>query len=227
MLDFIRDASVFNTELNVGLMAYNPAYGNAQPYGTATPNRRNISLSVNWQDPGQTVDVDVEAIMGGEVIGEGTNELRSFNTVDLLVEAHLNKLVDFNRDLTLTLGYWSESTNRDGTESYEEIALDISMITASLNFEFVKDFEFIAGYRKLMSTGNEFSTRLNNTGDIVTFTPIDIELEQDLLALGARYNFSDNSVLNFQWTGFSYVDDQDIDQDYSLSNISLIYRMKF
>jgi len=227
MLDFMRDASIYNTELQVGLMSYDPAYGNAQPYGVATPNRRNMSLAVNWQDSEEMVAVDAEGIMGSEVIGEGTEALRSFNTFDVLVAAHLNSLIGLDRDLTLTLGYWSESTNRDGKESYEDIALDVSTLTAGLNFEFVKDFELIAGYRKLISKGNEFSTRLNNTGDIVTFIPMDIDYEQDLIAIGTRYNFSDDSVLNFQWTGYSYVDGQSLNQDYSLSNISLIYRMKF
>ncbi len=227
MLDFIRDASVFNTELNVGLMAFNPAYGNAQPYGTATPNRRNLSLAVEWQDKEDMVNVLAQAIMGSEVIGEGTSTLRSFNTIDVLATTHVDKIIGFDRDIELSIGYWAESTNRDGSESYEDIALDVSTFTAGLNFEFVEDFDLIVGYRKLISQGNEFSTRVNDVGDIITFTPFDIDLEQDLLALGARYNFSDNSVLNFQWTGFTYLDNQDLVQDYALSNVSLIYRMKF
>lgn len=227
MLDFIRDASVFNTELNVGLMAFNPAYGNAQPYGTATPNRRNLSLAVEWQDKEDMVNVLAQAIMGSEVIGEGTSTLRSFNTIDVLATTHVDKIIGLDRDIEISIGYWAESTNRDGSESYEDIALDVSTFTAGLSFEFVEDFDLIVGYRKLISQGNEFSTRVNDVGGIITFTPFDIDLEQDLLALGARYNFSDNSVLNFQWTGFTYLDNQDLVQDYALSNVSLIYRMKF
>ncbi|NND94401.1 MAG: hypothetical protein HKN45_06005 [Flavobacteriales bacterium] len=227
MLDLIRDASLYNTELSPGLMPYNPSYGNAQPYGAATPNRRNMSLSVDWQDSEEMVNISAQGIMGEEVIGEGTSALRSFNTYDILAVAHLDRLIGLDRNLTLTIGYWGESTNRDGTESYEEVALDNSTLTAGLNFEFVEDFEFIAGYRKLVSQGNEFSTRANIVGDIITFTPMDIDFEEDLFAVGARYNFSENSIINFQWTGYNFVDAQKMQQDYSLSNVSLIYRMIF
>ena len=80
------------------------------------------------------VNVLAEAIMGSEVIGEGTSTLRSFNTIDVLATTHLDKIIGIDRDFEISIGYWAESTNRDGAESYEDIALDVNTFTAGLNF---------------------------------------------------------------------------------------------
>jgi long-subunit fatty acid transport protein len=63
--------------------------------------------------------------------------------------------------------------------------------------------------------------------DIVTFEEYDVDMEQTLVGLGIRYNFSENALIDFHGTAYTYSDNLDLNSDYGISNLAIIYRMKF
>lgn len=227
MLDILRDASIYNVELRTQLMPYDPTYGNAQPYGRATPNRRNILIGLEWTSSDKLLDVEADGIIGQEVIGTGTAELRSFNTASAAVTGNFHEALDWEKGVSLTLAGWSEQTSRDGGSDFEDIGLDNMMFSLGLDIELVKDLELLAGYRMWTTSGNEQRARLDQFGEIITFQPFDLDSEQQLLAAGIRYNFNDRSFINAQWTNYNFVDNLEMAEDYNISDFSIIYRMIF
>jgi len=227
-IDMLRDASIYNTKLNTQLMQYNPAYGNFQPYGKATPNRRGVGLDVEWSDKDEFVDLGVKANLASEVVGEGTPELRSFNVIDARAGLHFDKLTDaIKKDLILAVQFWNEGTERGGQSEFEKVSLQNSMVSLGLEVGMWDEFEFLVGLRALTSSGNEYVQRKSVVGEVITFTPVDIDLTENILSAGVRYNFTDKSLLNLQWTSYESKDDQSINEDYNISSWSVIYQIKF
>jgi hypothetical protein len=227
LMDIMRDASIYQTELSSRLMPYDPAYGNAQPYGRATPNRSNISLGLDWKGADEEIEIGLGAIMGSEVVGQGTESLRDFMTINTDVIVHLDKMIGSEKHWTLSAGLWYETTDRSGEAAYENVELDNSMIDLGMEYEFIKDFEILGGIRMMSAQGNESTARRNIVDDIITFEEYDIDMQQTLLGLGLRYNFSETALIDIHGTGYAYTDDLNLASDYSLSNFSIIYRMKF
>jgi len=227
IFDLMRDASLYRTELSSTLMAYDPAYGNAQPYGKATPNRRNFNVGLNYTDKTEAIEIGVDAIMGAEIVGQGTESLRSFTTVDASLDIHIEKLIGTEKRWTLSGGLWTEGTDRTGEAEYEEVDLKNSMIDLGMEYEFIKDFEVLAGLRMMTSKGNESTARRNIVDDIITYEEYDVDMQQELLGVGLRYNFSETALIDVHGTAYSYTDDLNLTSDYGLSNFSIIYRMKF
>jgi hypothetical protein len=227
MLDIIRDASLYNTALSTSLMSYDPAYGNFRPYGASTPNRRNLILSANWEDKKGMAEIQVTGISGSEIQGQGTESIKQFNVVDAGMMIHMDKILDMKKEWLFNFGYSSEKTQRFGEADYEDIDLSNQVLSAGMEVEFIKDFQFLAGYRLMVSKGNEYLARKDLVGEVITFTPYEVDMQQDMFALGVRYNFSERSLINFQWTNYSYQDQLNLNDDHRLTDLSLIYRMNF
>ncbi|NNC83569.1 MAG: hypothetical protein HKN79_08325 [Flavobacteriales bacterium] len=227
LLDIIRDASIYNTQITPGLMSYDPRFGNVSPYGRATPNRRMMDIEAAWSPDEGPVELNLTSRMGQEIQGQGTPEARNFMIFNTSAALHLDRLLAIDRSIRLDAAYWYENTSRSGRESYEDIDLSNASMSIGLVAEFVQDFEFIAGYRNMNSEGNEFLLVTDEVGRIITFDPRDYDSQQQLYAVGLRYNFSENSLLNFQYTQFNLDDRTDVDEDYSISDFSIIYRMLF
>ena len=227
MLDIIRDASLYNTSLSTSLMAYDPAYGNASPFGISTPNRRNLILGATWKDKGGIAELEVTGISGSEIIGQGTESLKQFNTIDGAAVIHLDKVLSMEKQWSLTTSYTNEHTKRFGEADYEDIDLQNQVFNVGMEVEFIKDFQFLAGFQLMNAQGNEYLSRKDLVGEIITFEPYEIDMEQQMWALGLRYNFSEKSLINFQWTSSLYEDFLNLRQDYKLTDLSLIYRMNF
>ena len=124
-------------------------------------------------------------------------------------------------------GLWSESTNRTGEASYENVELDNNMFDLGMEYEFIKDFEVLTGFRVMTAQGNESKARRNIVDDIITFEEYDVDMGQGLFGLGLRYNFSETALLDIHTTGYAFIDELEVNNDYTFGNLSIIYRMKF
>ncbi|MFT4661527.1 MAG: hypothetical protein ACI8XB_001804 [Patiriisocius sp.] len=227
-LDMLRDASLYNSRLSTTLMAYNPAYGNFQPYGKATPNRRSMAVDAGWSDENEFIGLKAKLIMGTEVVGEGTTELRDFNTINAKVEFHVDELFDnIKKDIDLQVEYWGESTERSGESEFENVNLANDMLSVGVNIGLWNEFELLFGFRSLNSVGNEYSQRKTLVGELITFTPYELDFSEQVISTGLRYNFSDKSMLNLQWMSYDADDKLEVSEDYTLSNWSVIYQIKF
>jgi hypothetical protein len=227
MLDIIRDASLYNTRLNNSLMAFNPSYGNFRPYGKATPNRRAMSVTADFKELVDFIDVGVNLISASEVIGSGTADLKQFMVMSGQTNIHIGQLLETERQIDLIVGYSSESTTRSGDSDFESIDLSNTVLDLATEIGIVDGLKFVAAYRTLESEGNELERRENQIGELIGFTTYDVSFKEDLSALGLRYDFNENAMLNFQYSRYLYNDNRGIQQPYALNDLSIIYRIKF
>jgi hypothetical protein len=60
LFDLIRDEKLYNRSINSdGLMAYNPAYNTAMPYGIATFHRQGINSKIKFNDPKKILNLEI------------------------------------------------------------------------------------------------------------------------------------------------------------------------
>ncbi len=227
IFDQVRDPSVYNAAVRRQLMSYNPIYGNAQPYGKATPNRTGLELGVQYKDSLQKVIVDLDGAYLSDIAGEGSTELRKFVVLKAGVDFNIHKFLDFKKRLTLTTGYRYESTNRGG-RPLEQINLKTNLIDLGLEIETLKKLDLLLGAKMLMAKGNEFMSIRNDFNDVVNYEQLDnINVSQNLFAIGLKYRFSTTTYLTIQNHILDYKDKSDSLRDYSLNQLLILFNMNF
>ncbi len=86
----ISDA-INQSQIKEGLMVYDPRYNNATPYGVATPNRKGFKIDLSYEDLDYRWLVKVNSELLSDILGEGTSELKKYNTTSLFAEFRFDK----------------------------------------------------------------------------------------------------------------------------------------
>ena len=222
--DLIANQNVYNPEISSTLQAYNPLYGNATPYGIATPNRQGIIISGSYADSAKIFDANVEAALLEDVVGVGTEEKRSFTKIGLNVNLNLADIIGYKRQFKIYGGAVYEQTSRDGDLS--AIDLTTTHIDGGLDFEIFKKLSLLGGIKLLTGNGNEF---LNDFSDrnLFTFpTSFNVDETQTLTGVGLRYQFSDNTYLTIKNYGLNVSNNLSSDEDYSFNQWKLFFSLK-
>jgi len=161
-LDLLRDGSIYNTTLNTGLGSYNPAYGNATPYGEATPNRQGFVLDLSQKDKKKRWDLTANAGMLNDVVGQGTTELKNYTFGRAKLNLYVQRFINgWDKQIKISAVLWTERTKRDGAFEFEKLNLQNNSIDVALDVEFIKKGFLLAGYRNLRPVGNDYTCMRN------------------------------------------------------------------
>ena len=227
VFDLMRDPGIYNQKISRSLMSYNPMYGNAQPYGKATPNRTGLQLNMQYKDSLEKIVADVDAAYLSEIAGVGSKQYRTFLVLKGAIDFNIHKFFDWKKRLIVTTGYSFESTNRSGADA-EKVNLSNNLLDLGLEVEVFKKMSVLGGYKMLTSKGNEFISVRNVYNDvIVNNNSKNMNVAQTIIAFGLKYRFSEKSYLTIQDHLFSYQDKSASNKNYSLSQILVMFNMNF
>lgn len=227
LIDQMRDASLYNNRLSTSLMTFDPAYGNYQPYGEATPNRRGFYGRLNWEDKKERFDFETELAMAEEVVGQGAPELKSFMHLRTTFGFNIDQLIPgLNKKTALTLSFWNENTTRDADSEFVTLDLGNQALSADLECNFYGKFDFLAGVQMHSSSGNEFLRRTDLFGQVVSFDVYETDFSQLMAGAGIRYRFNAKNSLDLQFNRYSFQDNLVPESDYHLNNLTLLFSMK-
>ena len=228
MFDLIRDEKLYNRSINSdGLMAYNPAYNNAMPYGIATFNRQGINSKINFNDPKKILNLEIESYFLKELIGQGTTKLKSFKIIKTNAELNLKKLISIENNFKITAGFSFQSTIRNSEINYEEINLNSAIVNSGIEFELYKNFDFLAGFIYNQAKGNEILPGRNLYSEVVDFNEYNINIKELMLGGGLRYRFSDKIYLATLFQNYDNSNKLNSQFSYSMNQFIIIYNMKF
>lgn len=193
LFDSYTNEGQYNRTLSTTLSTFMPWYNNANPYGAATPNRTGFTAGVATDDSAQIINGELTYQMSKEIVGENTEELRSFNVLTSGLKLNVGTFLASEREYTLTFGYRGETTNRDGNAAVD---LKSSLLDFGIGIELPKKIDLLFGYKSLSSKGNEFSSIRDNNNLVgnAVYQPIDIK--QNILSVGANMRFSEASFLS-------------------------------
>lgn len=228
MLDLYRDASLYQTQIVGGLMAYDPRYDNATPYGRATPNRKGFNTEVNYEDPKKRWQLTANADILADVIGTGTTALKSYNTMGLYGKIQLHHWLKWKtRKLWVSGRIGNQQTSRSGAESFESI--DLNSQFSNLNFlvTIYGPLNFLAEYRNWQTKGNEQLSERNEYSQIIDYSEYDINYNEHIMGAGLQYIFSEKNKIQFMYQNFKWQDDLGKTESYTIDNWTLLFTMKF
>jgi hypothetical protein len=228
LFDLIRDEKLYNRSINSeGLMAYNPAYNNAMPYGIATFNRQGINAKVNFNDPKKILNLEIESYFLKELIGQGTTKLKSFKIIKSNAELNLKKLISIENNFKITAGFSFQSSIRNSETNYEEINLNSAIVNTGIEFELYKNIDILAGFIYNQAKGNEILPSRNIYSEVVDFNEYNINIKELMLGGGLRYRFSDKIYLAALYQNYDNSNKLNSEFSYSMNQFIIIYNMKF
>lgn len=228
MLDANQDASLYQLEFKPELQAYSPAYDNIQPYGKATPNRKGLNTNLGHQDKKERYELNLGLQMLSEVVGQGGDDLRNFNRLNFQGQLNLDKLIkNYKKSLKLSLGHSMTSTSR--TTSVEEGNVDLvaNITDIGLSAALVSSFELLLNVRMLNAQGNELISLRNANTEVDFFEPYETDLNEQLLLIGLRYNFSETNSFNLIWQKIDWEDSKADSPKYSINQLAIVYLLTF
>ncbi len=228
LFDLIRDEKLYNRSINSdGLMAYNPAYNNAMPYGIATFNRQGVNSKINFNDPKKILSLEIESYFLKELIGQGTPKLKSFKIIKTNAELNLKKLISIENNFKITAGFSFQSTIRNSEANYEEINLNSAIVNTGIEFELYKNFDFLAGFIYNQAKGNEILPSRNIYSEVIDFNEYNLNIKELMIGGGLRYRFTDKIYLATLFQNYDNSNKLNSQFSYSMNQFIIIYNMKF
>ncbi|MFK7925446.1 MAG: hypothetical protein AB8H47_26070 [Bacteroidia bacterium] len=227
IFDINRDRSLYTYALSDVLRPYDPRFGNTQPYGRATANRRGIVIDLDYHLADSALSLGADFMQMSEIRGQGSNELKSFTLAKVWGDVNIHRWIGSAKTLTLTLGYQFEQTQRGGIE-IEALSLTSNLLEAGLQAELFEGFDLLFGIKQLSSTGDDYIpdvVRFNEVRDFPGRYVVDDT--ETMLAAGFRYRFSSSSALNIQWEQFSSSRATEAERAYQINQIFILYSLYF
>ncbi len=228
MMDLYRDASLYRTQITEGLMVFDPRYDNATPYGRATPNRRGFDAHLNYSDIQERFSFSASHEWLQEVVGQGTANLRTFNTLHLGATFRLDNVFAIDdRIVELGLAFMNQTTNRTSDFDFENIDLNTNFFNVNLRLNLVGDFDLLSEVRFWQSVGNESLAIRDQYSMVRNFREYNISYNETMIGLGLQYRFTENQRLSFMWSNFVMTDELNITDNYRINTFNVFFTMDF
>lgn len=204
--DLLRDGTLYNTQLEAGLMQFDPKYGNALPYGLATPNRRGVTARVDWTSTNDAINLGGRFSMLNDIAGQGTDQLRTFNLMQVDGSLHLDKYFGWERKLELSALWSMEATSRDGDPAFETSDLTNNLINIFAEWEFYDMLSLLAEFRTYSSSGRDQYARRNEYSEVIDFVEVNHDANEALLGGGLQYRFDEKIAVQLFYQRFQWED---------------------
>jgi len=237
LFDFYsQETNLYNQSISPTLMNYYIQYNIVEPYGRATPNRKGYTFNANVEDGNQIINAGIEANLLSEIVSEGdsiTFAKRKFTSIRGGFLFNIHKIISFEKVIAINAGYRAESSNRDGVNS---VNLSNSLIDLGLDVEVFKDLHLLGGAKLFKVNGNEVQTGRDQLNQIVSFTPVNFNQTQTIIATGLRYDYGSNGYfcLNYQTVKFEnkIIDttlnsSQTVPVNFNLHQLFFVFGLKF
>ncbi len=224
LYDRLAQEYFYNPTISTVLFTMQPRFNNAMPYGQATPNRRGIYLNSEFTDSAGTWQANLNAATLSEIVGEGTIDLRNFLVIYGGGRINLANKMDWEKDLTVSLGGKFESTSRSGSAPVDFSSM---LIDAGVSAEVFKDLYTNVGLKYMTLSGDEFIGSRDGFNGLVNYTLTEYDENEMLLALALNYKFSDFSLLTLQYSTSMLTDNMDDQMSYNLNQLFINYSIRF
>lgn len=224
LYDRLSQESFYNPTISTVLFTMQPRFNNAMPYGEATPNRRGVYLKTEMKDSAQTWKANLNLASLGEIIGEGTEDLRNFLVIYGGTKCSLDKKLDWENELTLSLGGKIESTSRSGVAAMNFSSV---LVDFGLSAEVAKNFYTNVGLKYMSLSGDEFIGTRDGFNGLDNFSLAEYDDSEMLLALALNYKFSDFSLFTLQYSTAMSTDNANDNLSYNLNQLFINYSINF
>lgn len=226
LLDVVSNDNIYSRTVNSKLMAENVTYNCVLPYGMATFNRLGMYAKLQFATKKDIV-INGEYYNLREIEGTGTTALKHFAMYKIFARVPVNKFINSNKVLSIQVGANFQQAKRTGNIEIENVDLKNMQYQAGLTWEFIKKFELLGGLVVQNSNGADFTPDRNPYGEIIYYNLTNYDSQQQLMAIGLRYNFTSKIYLAAIFQSINYEDKTNINPDYRINQFGLLFNMLF
>jgi len=193
--DLYRDASLYQTQVMAGLMEYDPGYGNAMPYGMATPNRQALSLRIH--SPSDTLSFwspSLEMQVLSDVKGQGVSNRRVFWLADFQNSWRLHRLWNLRRPWLVSASVRLEQTSRpdvSGDAIQSGVNLNNRQVSVQSSWDLGSSWSAFAEWQHYYSKGRDYYPLRNAYSEVVDYTAAEMDRAEQWIGAGLRYQMGD------------------------------------
>jgi hypothetical protein len=239
---YAQEYGIYQKAFSANLMAYNPIFGNINPYGEASPNRQGIEIELgivdtNFYELNFVFQSKQEvAIVNPDLVNNSTKK-RQFTGIEVGGKLYLNQFLNYEKEFSIIGGLRQETTTRESTAI--PVDLTSTQMDAGLDIEPIRRLHVLVGYKVLTAKGNEY---FNTRDEFNRLNSVPVEQKFDLtnsvVAWGLVYDFNFNAQFsingNYQtWTNnYDYAANGEnyygtTPYDYNMSQIYVNYTQRF
>lgn len=228
ILSLLTDGNYYNMFLTPNLMDYNPAYENILPYGKATPNRQGMQTKFGWNYKNKNViKLSGSAAYYQEITGQGTNALRDFTNLEMLLDLGVNEFYKGKKKIHVSCYVRQQNTTRSGTTGIDKIDLNTTQLKLGAEYEIIPNLEIQLAGIFLTALGNEFLAQRNLYNEITFFKSYQTNLKESIMLGGINYQFSKYNCLKIQYQAGVWNNVLLPDNQYNISKVAIIYNLFF
>ncbi|MCU0428796.1 MAG: hypothetical protein MUF42_02380 [Cytophagaceae bacterium] len=222
--DRMTDEYLYNRSINPVMGMFLPDYGNVMPYGQATPNRKGYTISIASDTSLNVLNLNARADILTEVKGEGTEDLRSFTSIQGGLLFKLGSLLSWSKRVNLSGGIRLESTQRSGDAPVD---FSSSLLDGGASVEIFKKFDLLFGYKSLQAQGNEFLAVRSDFNTIASFLPYSSQAQESTVSGGMGIRFGEKSYFSLQYNSVNYSNGRVANFEYKLNQLFCNYSLVF
>lgn len=222
LIDLIGNENIYNRTVSNSLMTPSQIYNTISPYGMATFNRQGAYARVQYKSK-QKIEINAEYQNTKEIRGQGSNALREFTETKLYAYLPVHEVLGLKRHLSIQVSNKMQSAKRNSQETIENVDLKMNQTSFGLKWEFSDGFEILGGYINQLNRGTDFIADRNSFSEVIYFNQNNLNLRQQIKAIGLRYNFSPKVYLALLYQQSSYKDQLKTIANFNMNQLGIIY----
>ena len=224
LMDVVSNDALYQRTVSSKLMMPNLVYNNAMPYGIATFNRAGLYGTLHYQ---KDLTFTATYYRLNEIVGQGTEALRRFSVLKSNVKLPLHTWLNSKKLLEVQCGVQWQGVTRKGLYAVDDVNFKSTQTQIGLRYEIVKQVELLGGWMYNRTQGSDFLAERNTYSEITYFTEQQYNLTQQVLAVGARYNFTPAIYLSLFYQQQQYRDANRQQANFSIRQFNILYNMLF
>lgn len=226
LMDVIANDNLYNRTISTNLISESQMYNNILPYGLATFNRQGVLAKVMYNNK-KLVQLTAEVDALSEIRGQGSDALKQFIQIKAYAGLPVHQWLSLKRRLLVQLAWQSQSTSRDAAASVENVDLKSNRLSAGIRWEFSPNFELMGGFVSQTTKGTDFMPDRNTFTEVVYFNQGNYDIQQQVSAIGIRYNFSSRTYISALWQSSMFKNASNKVVDYTMNQAGIIYSIAF
>ena len=222
LIDLIGNENIYNRTISNSLMTPSQIYNTISPFGMATFNRQGAYVRVQYKTK-QKIEINAEYQNTKEIRGQGSNALREFAQTKLYAYLPLHEVLGLKRHLSIQVSNKMQTAKRNSQESIENVDLKMNQTSLGLKWEFSDGFELLGGLVNQTNKGVDFIADRNSFSEVIYFHQNNLNLTQQIKAIGLRYNFSPKVYLALLYQQSTYKDQTKTTANFNMNQLGIIY----
>ena len=215
----------WNRILRRGLMAFDPRYGTATPYGVATPNRRGLELELERGSQEQPWALKLGGAFLQDLTPEGSVNRRNYICGHVSGHMDLSKCWEGTRAVVLSGGWRSQHAQRPEA-LLNPVDLTSMVLDAGLDWSITSSVQVGYGMKRVSAEGLDY-TAVRDANYIVTgFDMASLNLRDQMHAWGMTWSLGEHTEASFQWQRWSLIDNLQ-GHAGTLSHALFLFQTKF